>query len=87
MAHSMEEALGKTSSDGEVFVIGGAELYRQALPIAERIYLSRIKGSYQGDTLFPELPPGEWEVSEQESYSTFKVDILQRVSGRDQPTP
>lgn len=51
----------------EVCVGGGGEIYREALPIADRIYLTRIKASPQGDTRFPEISPDEWvEVSREE---------------------
>lgn len=45
----------------EVMVIGGAEIYRHALPIADRVYLTRIHADVEGDAYFPELPPGEWK--------------------------
>ena len=50
----------------EVFVIGGGELFRQALPLADRIYLTKIDAEFEGDVFFPELGP-EWrEISRQE---------------------
>jgi len=54
-------------------VIGGAEVYRQALPRARRIYLTRVHGEPWGDTLFPELDPDLWrEVSRRERLSDEK---------------
>ena len=48
----------------ELFVIGGEQIYRAALARADRIYLTEVESEYEGDTRFPELPPGEWrEVS------------------------
>ncbi len=48
----------------EIFVIGGGALYREALPLAERMYLTEIDAEFEGDTFFPEFPPQEWrEVS------------------------
>ena len=44
----------------ELMVIGGADVYRQALPRAGRIYLTRVHAEPWGDTLFPELDPDEW---------------------------
>jgi dihydrofolate reductase len=44
----------------EVFVIGGAEMYKLFLPQAERVYLTRVHGTFEGDAFFPELGEGEW---------------------------
>lgn len=48
------------SKGKEVFFIGGAEIYRQALPLAERIYLTLIHEDFEGDAFFPELNLEEW---------------------------
>ena len=52
----------------ELFVIGGASVYGEALPLARRIYLTRISTSPPGDTLFPALAPGEWAETAREDY-------------------
>jgi len=46
----------------EAFVIGGGEIYRQTLPMARRVYLTRVHTTIEGDTFFPELSPEEWEL-------------------------
>ena len=64
LAGSLEEAIrlaGEASEAGETFIIGGSELYRQALPLAERLYLTEIAADYEGDTCFPQIPQGEWK--------------------------
>jgi dihydrofolate reductase len=69
---SLDEALRVTreSGAGELMVIGGAEVYRQALPRAARIYMTRVHGEPWGDTLFPELEPDDWqEISRRERLS------------------
>lgn len=69
---SLDEALRVTRESGasELMVIGGAEVYRRALPRAVRIYLTRVHGEPWGDTLFPELEPDAWqEVSRRERLS------------------
>ncbi len=61
-AHSLEEALteaSRASGAGEIFVIGGGEIYRAALPLATRIHLTRVHSSVEGDATFPELGT-EW---------------------------
>jgi dihydrofolate reductase len=50
-------------TDAEPFVIGGADVYRQALPLATKIYLTHIEDDSDGDTLFPELDPHEWRLT------------------------
>jgi dihydrofolate reductase len=52
--------------DPEVFVIGGGQIYRAALPLADRIYLTEVDAEFAGDTFFPALSPGEWQVSTRE---------------------
>jgi len=47
--------------DGEIFVIGGALVYREAMEKAEKIYLTRIDADFEGDTFFPEIDPEKWE--------------------------
>lgn len=46
----------------EVMVIGGAEIYRHALPLADRIYLTRVEAEINGDAFFPELPATTWKL-------------------------
>lgn len=67
VVHSLESALEAASGAGEAMVIGGAQLYEQALPVARRIYLTRIDDQFEGDTWFPEYPQSQWkEVARQE---------------------
>ena len=46
----------------EIFITGGSEIFRAALPSADRIYLTRIHANFDGDTFFPELNEGEWKM-------------------------
>lgn len=63
---NLDEALALASSiaeiDGvsEVMIIGGEQIYQQALPQADRLYLTRVGQSFAGDAFFPELVPQEW---------------------------
>ncbi len=50
---SLEEGLALAATEREVFVIGGGEIYRQALPVADRIYLTVVHAMIEGDTWFP----------------------------------
>lgn len=56
VVRSIEEALdmAKRSEAEEIFIIGGASIYRQFIPLAERLYLTLVEGEYEADTFFPE---------------------------------
>ena len=58
---SLEAALGLFAAGEDVFVIGGGQIYRQALPLAERVWVTLIDREFDGDTTFPDLPEGEWK--------------------------
>ena len=60
IAHSLDEAVAACGSDDEIFVIGGAELYRAALPRADRIYLTTVDAEPAGDTFMPEVDLSAW---------------------------
>ncbi|MDR2164980.1 MAG: dihydrofolate reductase [Zoogloeaceae bacterium] len=60
LAGSLTEAIEKSGDGGELFVVGGAELYRQALPLAGRLYITEIDADFSGDAFFPEIRPDEW---------------------------
>ena len=70
VARSLDEAL--TLAEGtegeEVFVAGGEEIFRLALDVADRIYLTRIDRDYPGDTFFPEFDESAWKVAEREDF-------------------
>ena len=56
-----ESALTAAGSVDEVMVIGGADLYAQTLPYADRLYLTRVHGEFEGDAFFPEISANAWE--------------------------
>ncbi len=60
VAASLEQATAACASDDEIFVIGGAQLYDAALPIADRIYLTTVDAEMQGDTLMPHIDLAQW---------------------------
>jgi dihydrofolate reductase len=64
---TLDDALS-AHPDGELMVIGGAELYRQALPLAQRIYLTRVHTRLAGDTWFPDFDPAQWRELEREDH-------------------
>ncbi|MEO8410218.1 MAG: dihydrofolate reductase [Propionivibrio sp.] len=58
---SLEAAIATAGEAKNAFVIGGAELYRQALPSADLLYLTEIEQSMDGDVFFPPVDRGEWQ--------------------------
>ncbi len=59
---SLQDALA--ACGGDCFVIGGEGTYREALPLCERLYVTEIDAEIEGDSYFPELDPGEWQLLE-----------------------
>jgi dihydrofolate reductase len=70
VAGSLDEAcrLARAQEKGEVFVIGGTEIYRQALPLADRMYLTRVHAHVGGDAYFPSFDPDRWTLIESERH-------------------
>ena len=61
LAGSIDEAIRCAGEAKEIFVIGGEELYRQAMPRADRLYLTEIDAEFSGDAFFPEVSEQEWQ--------------------------
>lgn len=61
VVHSVNEAIDLFHTDEEVFVIGGAELFDTFFPYADRLYITYIDESFDGDTYFPEMNEDEWK--------------------------
>ena len=65
VVHTLDDAIAKAKAGDqnqrEIFVIGGAEIYTMALPIATTLYLTEIHRAYEGDAYFPEFDKGQWE--------------------------
>jgi dihydrofolate reductase len=56
VVHSLKEAIESSDRDGELFICGGSEIYRQALPLCSRIYLTVVDIDVEGDRCFPPIP-------------------------------
>ncbi len=74
LAPSLEDAFKMLNGVGTVFVIGGGEIYRQALPRADVVWLTRIGADFEGDATFPDLPETQW--------TTEVLETLEPVEGR-----
>ena len=65
---SLEEALALGATEEEVFVIGGGEIFRLALPRADRLYLTLVQARVEGDTWFPPFDLATWALEEEEQH-------------------
>ncbi len=83
---SLDEALEAASGAPEVMIIGGAELYRQTLPRAQRLYLTRVHANVEGDARFPEVDSSQWREVAREDHGAdgrnpydYSFVILERI--------
>jgi dihydrofolate reductase len=77
VAHSLAEALA-LAGPTEVFVVGGGEVYRQAMPFADRLMLTEIEQSPEGDTWFPAIEPDQWHETAREQHEGFAFATYHR---------
>ncbi len=63
---SIDSALetARQCGDGEIFIIGGAEIFRQSMHLVDRLYVTQIYHSFEGDVFFPEIDMNEWKETE-----------------------
>lgn len=80
VVNCLEEAIRFAESlqgpDDEVFVIGGAEIYRTALPLAKRVYLTRVHAQVDGDVTFPVLEDHVWQLVEEQQHPADEKNSL-----------
>lgn len=65
---SIDSAIEAMDSTLENFIIGGGSIYRQFLPMAQKLYLTRVHASYEADIFFPEVNMNEWELAFEENH-------------------
>ena len=65
---NIEDALALCTGEEEVFIIGGAEIYRSTMDIVDRIYLTRVHEHYDADAFFPEIDFSRWEETNVEKH-------------------
>lgn len=68
MAYSIGDAIALCDAGDENFIIGGASVYKQFLPHADRLYLTRVHKAFEGDVYFPELDFSQWELQSKEDH-------------------
>lgn len=70
-AHSLEEAIAmakEACGDDEIFVMGGAQIYAEALSVVDRLYITRVERDYDGDTSFPKIDYSQWWLVSEQRY-------------------
>jgi dihydrofolate reductase len=61
VCHSIDEAITLlTQHNEEVFCLGGADIYSQTLPLADKLYITHVDVTIEGDAMFPEINPDQW---------------------------
>ena len=65
---SIEDAIKTADKEKENFIIGGGMVYKQFLPIANKIYLTLVHKSYEADVFFPEINYDEWDIVDTEEH-------------------
>src|SRR5258706_4270851 len=68
VVHSLPAALSATEDDNEAFIVGGEQIYRESMLIANRIYLTEIEKEFQGDSFFPPLAADTWRALGRETH-------------------
>ena len=66
VVHSIEEAIEKCKGEEEIFVIGGGEILKLALPYVNRMYLTHVEANVPADSFFPEIDWSKWKVVSEE---------------------
>lgn len=66
--NTLESAIDSCKDFKEVFIIGGGEIYKQTLPIADKLYLTVVDNHYDADTFFPEIDMMKWEETSFDHY-------------------
>lgn len=85
VVNSNEDAIKAAKGSNEIMVIGGAEIYKLFLPIANRLYITKVHGTFKGDTYFPEFNEDEWVKSKEkfvdkdkENTYSYTIMVLER---------
>ncbi len=88
--HSIEEVLEMNQEDKELFIIGGAEIFKEVLPHADRLYITEIDAVFEGDTFFPAFPLSEWQKTfseegprDEKNPYDYKFVVYERTSDKE----
>jgi dihydrofolate reductase len=86
MVNSIEAALSHCHQNEECFIMGGASIYRQFMPLADKLYITRVNKAFEGDTFFPQINSLKWKIKEQSEWFkhpdgelSFRFEIYEKV--------
>lgn len=70
VVHSLQDAIkaAKTADYREAFIIGGGEIFKESMPVADKIYLTRVDAELEGDAFFPVIDSTKWQLSSEQSF-------------------
>jgi len=77
VVHSLHEAITASAGDSEPFIVGGAEIYAQALSLADTLYITEIQQEVEGDAHFPSFDTGAWKEIAREVRSQKLPQVLE----------
>jgi dihydrofolate reductase len=69
-AYSLQDSLNKCDQNEEIFIIGGGSIYRQFMPVADRLFITHVHMKAPADIFFPEIDLSIWEITEKEEFKT-----------------
>jgi dihydrofolate reductase len=73
---NLQEAIKKYSTQGNIFIIGGASIYSQAMDLADKLYITLVHHSFENaDTFFPEIKKDKWVITEQEHFQSDEKNL------------
>ena len=94
MVTSIPDALELVKDEEEVFIMGGGMIYAQFLPMADRLYLTRVEKRFEADTFFPYINFDEWELidlnvidDDEQAGFTYRYEIWERKEQEEEPQP
>ncbi len=76
IACSIENAMDKCGQDEEIFIIGGASIYRQFMPYADRLYITHVHMNKPADVFFPEIDMRRWKIVDREECRNNRPEII-----------
>jgi dihydrofolate reductase len=81
-AYSIEDAMGRCRKDEEVFIMGGGSIYRQFMPLADRLYITHVHKKAPADIYFPEIDMKLWEKTEEEKFTSEDIPYTYTIYQR-----
>ncbi|MBB5436853.1 dihydrofolate reductase [Pedobacter sp. AK017] len=76
VVNNIDQALALCTAEKEVFIVGGAEIYRQAMDKTDKIYLTTVHAGFEGDAYFPEIDQKKWEEVDNEPHQPDEKNNL-----------